>query len=209
MSSKSDRDNRSNQLNPNNCAYSSSRAWASEDDDCYEIVHSASFSSGVSQTPTPISVCHRANVQLDIVYSDGETGNHILAVEVERTYLSIRDVVNALDAVRTKIGQSLKFIANDVADLKSGKKIAYADVRSCDDAAGWSVSWDGTQYLKKDVNWATEKTKLLNEREFAEDVAKLAATLKKTRARTLDSSVERTAITIRFPEEGGHHLGWG
>lgn len=37
MSSKSDRDNRSNQLNPNNTAYASSRGWNRDDDECESI----------------------------------------------------------------------------------------------------------------------------------------------------------------------------
>ncbi|MDR6216188.1 hypothetical protein [Paracidovorax wautersii] len=192
MSSKSDRDNRSNQLNPNNSAYASSRAGGYDDEDYGSS--SYRFTGTTYHAPETFPIWRRESFILDVLFED-ETSAHFV-VEAGEEYMSSRTDID--DMLAARLRSMMARVAQD-AVAGMGRRVAFVQLRSSDQNADWLHEWDGLKFLKRDLAWASQRTRDLYEAEFAVTAAQLAKSMKALNAHVRATPPERTIIKIDFP----------
>lgn len=133
MSSKSDRDNRSNQLNPNNAAYASARSWhRDDDDDGYD-----SIAARHEQCP-PLSPITWGDDVRD--YALGFVGSHG-QVRLIRFQLSVKTLVaSVLNRPDAKHEDFLEHFCENVSRLFRGRWREIA-LRMAFDGRGEVIEW--------------------------------------------------------------------
>lgn len=147
MSNKSDRDNRSNQLNPNNSAYSSSRGIGGYDDDDGE--HYVSPNRGFS-VPVDFSsvfkVQKRIKIQrtftFDFMSMSGVKAHLRATVEFSNKFSSEPKYTDVIE-------KNLQLRLREVFERETNSPIAFLQVR---DGAGRELEWLGEQFRPRRIS---------------------------------------------------------
>lgn len=148
MSSKSDTDNRSNQLNPNNDAYHSSRGvGCGDDDDDDDDVSSYSPSRSFAQQQHQEKMRIQAQIdsspireyfKLDVMFLDGRKAHLGLTTEIPYKHFRQGNISDGIDLVEAVAPKLFRLWANEA---KVG--IAYSLVR---DSKGNALPWIGPTF---------------------------------------------------------------
>lgn len=141
MSSKSDTDNRSNQLNPNNSAYSSSRGKGNYEDDDAEYYVSPSWGLNSLVVPAPTFheqkriTIHRT-FTFDFMSMSGVKAHLKATVEFSN---KLSSEMKCTDVIEKKLQLRL----SEVFERLTNSPIALLQVR---DAGGRELEWLGEEY---------------------------------------------------------------
>lgn len=147
MSSKSDRDNRSNQLNPNNSAYSSSRGIGAYDDDDREYCASPSW---WFNSPVDLSLAFQEQKRIkihrtftfDFMSMSGVKAHLKATVEFSNKLLSEPKCTDVIE-------KKLQLRLSEVFERLTNSPIALLQVR---DAWGKELEWLGEEYRHRRVS---------------------------------------------------------
>lgn len=147
MSSKSDRDNRSNQLNPNNSAYSSSRGIGGYDDGDGERYVSPSW--GLNSLVVPAPTFHeqkRIKIHREFMFdfmSMSGVKAHLKATVEFSNKLSSEP--KCTDVIEKKLQLHLR----EVFERETNSPIVFLQVR---DGAGGELEWLGEEYRPRRIS---------------------------------------------------------
>lgn len=147
MSSKSDRDNRSNQLNPNNSAYSSSRGIGGYDDDDGERYVSPRWGLNSLVVPAPTFheqkriTIHR-EFMFDFMSMSGVKAHLKATVEFSNKLSSEQKCTEVIE-------KKLQIRLSEVFEQLTNSPIALLQVR---DAGGRELEWLGEEYRLRRIS---------------------------------------------------------
>lgn len=149
MSSKSDRDNRSNQLNPNNFAYSSSRGLSSDRFDDLEWEDCESPTRGLGSAAVPAPTPHKQErikkyreFTFDFMSMSGVKA-HLKATVEFSNKLSFEP--KCTDVIEKKLQLHLR----EVFERETNSPIVFLQVR---DGAGRELEWLGEQFRPRRIS---------------------------------------------------------
>ncbi|WP_421832488.1 hypothetical protein [Limnobacter sp.] len=149
MSSKSDRDNRSNQLNPNNSAYSSSRGLGRDYDDDLEWEQCESPIRGLDSAAVPALTFHKQErikihreFTFDLMSMSGVKAHLKATVEFTNKFSSEPKYTDVIE-------KKLQLRLREVFERETNSPIALILVR---DAKGREMEWLGEEYQPRQIS---------------------------------------------------------
>lgn len=149
MSSKSDRDNRSNQLNPNNSAYSSSRGLGRDYDDDLEWEDRVSPTRRPGSAAVPAPTCHKQErikihreFTFDLMSMSGVKAHLKATVEFTNKFSSEPKYTDVIE-------KKLQLRLREVFERETNSLIALILVR---DAEGREMEWLGEEYKPRRIS---------------------------------------------------------
>lgn len=148
MSSKSDRDNRSNQLNPNNFAYSSSRGLGRDCGDDLEWEYCESSTRGLDSSVVPAPTFHKQErikihrqFMFDLMSMSGVKAHLRATVEFSN---KLSSEPKCTDVIEKKLQLRLR----EVFERETNSPIAFLQVR---DGAARELEWLGEQFRPRRI----------------------------------------------------------
>lgn len=149
MSSKSDRDNRSNQLNPNNSAYSSSRGLGRDYDDDLEWEDRVSPTRRPGSAAVPAPTCHKQErikkyreFTFDFMSMSGVKAHLKATVEFSN---KLSSEPKCTDVIEKKLQLHLR----EVFERETKSQTVFLQVR---DGAGRELEWLGEQFRPRRIS---------------------------------------------------------